>query len=468
MIYITGDTHGLIDFQKLKDYFHHRYVSRSDVLIILGDAGVVWSEADCFIWEYQTLGPTVLFIDGNHENFTLLNQFPIAERYGAKVHFLCPEVFHVLRGEVLQINGLSFLCLGGATSIDKALRIPGMSWWEDEHIRDEDIENALVNMERHGGKVDYVLTHCAPSSIVASMFGYPKDADTEKLTRLQGAIAYDHWYFGHYHEDRAKGRFRCFYHDILEIPAMKKAKRPIRQHLFTQEGEAETPYLYSWNSGRKTKLTAEDLPEWFLENYSSRYWYYDLSGVKDVAYIGSPFDNHINKDSRIYLSYDGKHPKNKDQSPKDKKDWEVDTWRASLVKVILGLEKYSPGLKLNPIKAQINLTYDQYNNGSMYYNGSEVACRPFPNVKTPRYIDKWREGTAQFAVYHGNRILSTFIKKERAIEYAENYIAHNLRCDLPRYEEEEEPYLRSYDMGYDMAQWVRVEAIEEGERQDGK
>ena len=43
MIYITGDTHGNIDFDKLTYYFESVYHSKKDYLIILGDAGIVWS-----------------------------------------------------------------------------------------------------------------------------------------------------------------------------------------------------------------------------------------------------------------------------------------------------------------------------------------------------------------------------------------------------------------------------------------
>ena len=79
MIYITGDTHGDIDFKKLKVYFAHRYSSPKDVLIILGDAGIIWNKSEEYTSDYSLLGPTVLFIDGNHENFDLLNKFPVVE-----------------------------------------------------------------------------------------------------------------------------------------------------------------------------------------------------------------------------------------------------------------------------------------------------------------------------------------------------------------------------------------------------
>ena len=44
MIYITGDTHGNIDFSKLKEYFDKHYVTEKDFLIILGDAAIIWNE----------------------------------------------------------------------------------------------------------------------------------------------------------------------------------------------------------------------------------------------------------------------------------------------------------------------------------------------------------------------------------------------------------------------------------------
>ena len=115
MIYITGDTHGLIDFDKL-NYFKTIYTSEKDVLIILGDAGIAWSEEELehTISKYELLGITIIFIDGNHENFSMLNNLPIVEMYGAKMHKISNNIYHVLRGEIMTINNLKFLCLGGA------------------------------------------------------------------------------------------------------------------------------------------------------------------------------------------------------------------------------------------------------------------------------------------------------------------------------------------------------------------
>ena len=135
MIYITGDTHGLIDFDKL-NYFKTIYTSEKDVLIILGDAGIAWSEEELehTISKYELLGITIIFIDGNHENFSMLNNLPIVEMYGAKMHKISNNIYHVLRGEIMTINNLNFLCLGGAISIDKHYRILNKSYWLEEEI----------------------------------------------------------------------------------------------------------------------------------------------------------------------------------------------------------------------------------------------------------------------------------------------------------------------------------------------
>jgi len=217
MIYITGDTHGNIDFEKLEKYFNKKNVSREDYLIILGDAGIIWSEKDNFIYKYLCLGLTIFFIDGNHENFNLLNKYQIVAKNNAKCHMIDEYIYHVLRGEILNINNISFLCIGGATSIDKYLRINNISWWADENITDNDINNAIENLKNRNNKVDYVLSHCAPSKIVMKMFGYVSDNDTDKLEKINNFIVFEKWYFGHYHEDKEYNKFKCFYNDIIRI-----------------------------------------------------------------------------------------------------------------------------------------------------------------------------------------------------------------------------------------------------------
>lgn len=68
MIYITCDTHGARDFDKLLSP-ELIILSKNDYVIICGDSGVLFNprEAANFINLYSYLPFTVLFVDGNHE-----------------------------------------------------------------------------------------------------------------------------------------------------------------------------------------------------------------------------------------------------------------------------------------------------------------------------------------------------------------------------------------------------------------
>lgn len=456
MIYITGDTHGEIDFEKLKIYFKKRYVSEKDFLIILGDAGIVWdNDYENMLLKYYFLGLTIFFIDGNHENFDLLNKFPIVKKNNARVHVLYDGIYHVLRGEILILNNLSFLCVGGAESIDKESRIAHESWWKEERIKEYDIDKAFFNLETTHFKVDYVLSHCAPDCVVVKELGFNSDESTKQLSRLCPYIEMKHWYFGHYHIDRTfNDIFRCFYNDILEINALDSGTKKIEYKLLTRSSSFDDyknyPYLRNRETGKSTKLIEEDLPEWYYHNFSYRDWYYCLKGVTDVAYHGSPFDNHISKDSRIYLSYNGKIEKNDDYSPK-KEDGYIDTWRTNVVWFTYGLEKYSPDLDLRKLKEKINLTFDQYNRKpSNYYNGVQV--RPFPEIQTETI------NSIKYRVIEDNNILCEFFDFDSAKEYAEVYISKNLCLEYFRVIENSKDELL-YDTNHNSNKWVRIERV---------
>ena len=219
MIYITGDTHGDIDYPKLLK-LKEKKLSRDDYLIICGDAGICWSIYDSrrFLSLYNDIGCTILFIDGNHENFDMLNELPLVEYKGALMHQVDEHIFHILRGEILTLEGKTFFCLGGACSIDKMYRTPHISWWPEEEIDKHDIDNAIANLEKVNNKVDYVITHCVDTKTVMKYFYFKRDVCTDQLMFIDKVVDYKHWFFGHYHFDRKiNDKKTCLYQDIVEI-----------------------------------------------------------------------------------------------------------------------------------------------------------------------------------------------------------------------------------------------------------
>ena len=86
MIYITGDTHGLKEISKLISFNEKKHFTKSDFMIIAGDFGVIWdiNSINRYIDFYSKFPFTILFIDGNHENFDFLDAFPVEQWNGGK------------------------------------------------------------------------------------------------------------------------------------------------------------------------------------------------------------------------------------------------------------------------------------------------------------------------------------------------------------------------------------------------
>lgn len=124
---------------------------------------------------------------------------------------------------------------------------------------------------------------------------------------------------------------------------------------FRETLDLDNPYLYS--HGRyATKITADDLPEDYVEIRSRVLWYMTgyikLSGVVDMAYKPSML-NHMFKDDLIYISYKEKLRKERDSFGLDSfvnYDICVSGW--SIVDIVLGAGIYS-GYDTTEIREQI-------------------------------------------------------------------------------------------------------------------
>ena len=71
-VYVTGDIHGGLDMQKLRDWDLGDSLTSDDYLIVAGDFGFPWdfSAEECADIAWLESRPyTVLFVDGNHERF---------------------------------------------------------------------------------------------------------------------------------------------------------------------------------------------------------------------------------------------------------------------------------------------------------------------------------------------------------------------------------------------------------------
>ena len=255
MIFVTGDCHG--DFRKFStDSFpEQKEMTKDDIVIVCGDFGAIWdcdgmSRFELYWLNWLDEKPfTTVFVDGNHENFDRLSsEFEVVVFHGGKAHKINNSVYHLMRGEVFDFDGKRFFAFGGARSHDiddgilswedfdtmeefkdavriwkkqrKVFRINHESWWREELPSDDEIQNAEKNLAEVNYSVDYVISHCAPQSIVAYM--YMGHSEPDKLTTyfedLSHRLIFRNWFFGHYHEDKkVLDKYILLYDQIIRI-----------------------------------------------------------------------------------------------------------------------------------------------------------------------------------------------------------------------------------------------------------
>ncbi len=215
MIFVTGDVHGRFhssyDSGKLFSFETSevgKQLTRSDYLIIAGDFGYIWDDDSGKDLDWLATHPyTILFVDGNHENFDLLNGYPVSTWNGGKVHIIRDNVIHLMRGQIFTIDGHSFFTFGGAESIDRERREEGVSWWPQEVPSEAEKREARKNLEKAGYKVDYVITHTVNTGVLThsdsplSSYRFDPTETTDFLEFVERMVDYKVWFFGHYHLD---------------------------------------------------------------------------------------------------------------------------------------------------------------------------------------------------------------------------------------------------------------------------
>lgn len=167
-ILFVGDSHGDATF--MQAVFSHARRVGGDCVFQLGDFGYGWGWSmgkggvryDTFTshiakFAHQSEIPCY-WLGGNHENYDAIDSWFVqhSPRDDGTYEF-APLVYYVPRGLQINFGTLSFLCCGGAVSIDRDMRHPGTSWWEQEAITEADVEKCA-----EAGQVDVLLAHDFP------------------------------------------------------------------------------------------------------------------------------------------------------------------------------------------------------------------------------------------------------------------------------------------------------------------
>jgi len=221
MIYFTGDTHG--GYRSIIKFANRFHLLRTDVIVILGDAGYNYyggerdAEAKLHLSHVK---PTILCIHGNHEiRPANIPSYKMKEWNGGIVWYEeeYPNLLFAKDGEIYTLNGLNYLAIGGAYSVDKHLRLRrGAGWWEDEQPSDEIKRYVEEQIRTH--RVDVILSHTCPRKYIPTEVFLPMvdqstvDNSTEIwLDPIEEAVNYKAWYCGHWHTDKRIDRMHFLY-----------------------------------------------------------------------------------------------------------------------------------------------------------------------------------------------------------------------------------------------------------------
>lgn len=193
MQYITlvGDIHG--KFQKLYKILD---VTKNR-MIALGDIGIGFGDDPLFPNHFQ-------FIHGNHDNPDLCKYYSgFLGRYG---YDSVTEIFHV----------------SGAESVDKDHRIPGATWWYNEQLNIQEMDDCLELYRKTKPKI--VLSHDAPFFLYPELLhagGHSGKSKRNLTNTLLETMFESHqpkeWYFGHFHVSYGITYQECMFQCLGEL-----------------------------------------------------------------------------------------------------------------------------------------------------------------------------------------------------------------------------------------------------------
>lgn len=204
MIYVTGDTHGdlsRLDSLKLK---------KGDTLIICGDFGFIWDGSGHEEKVLRMLGKkkfNICFIDGTHENFDLLAEYDETLFCGGKAQNISGNLYHLMRGQIYNIEGHSVFCMGGGESPDVEQLMENGVYSRKEYPHETELREAEENLAKIGNRVDFIITHEPPASVKDFLCLHSEVPPIRSplnawLDNLAQNVDYTRWFFGSMHIDK--------------------------------------------------------------------------------------------------------------------------------------------------------------------------------------------------------------------------------------------------------------------------
>lgn len=224
MVYFTGDIHG--SPFKLQVFCRYMELTEKDTIVILGDVGANYyggKRDKQFKEQIAKLAPTIFCIHGNHEQRPAnIPSYKAKEWNDGPVWYEeeYPNLLFARDGNIYVIDGVRYLVIGGAFSVDKNYRPSrGYGWWADEQPSEE--IKARVGRRVANSGLDVILSHTCPfkyeprEAFLPGIDQSEVDSSTEEwLDTIEESVDYKAWFCGHWHIDKRIDKMHFLYDEF--------------------------------------------------------------------------------------------------------------------------------------------------------------------------------------------------------------------------------------------------------------
>lgn len=203
-VLVVGDTHG--DWGWVRDEVIPTAVNEQCPRIVqLGDFGFVHSgnvrsvraRLNQMSVTLADFDRDLTFVPGNHEHHPMLTHLAEINPVGPEGHAeIAPRVHYTGRVSAWEWAGVRCAAVGGAVSIDRDIRTPGVDWFPEEELSPEE-EMLAKGLD----PVTVLFSHEAPRTH-PFRFLVPdsrSERSRQRMTEIADRLQPQYWFHGHYH-----------------------------------------------------------------------------------------------------------------------------------------------------------------------------------------------------------------------------------------------------------------------------
>lgn len=239
-VIVSGDIHGNFETLAYKVCLQHQITD--SIIIVAGDCGFGFEKPEYYKQIYSKINKKIskynnifIFVRGNHDDPSYFNNKLINHH----------NFFTVKDYSVIQTRTKNILCVGGATSIDRIIRIDKQNmrfakskfyWYDEQPVFDKE---KVLELTNNGIFIDTVITHTSPSFCqkltkegIREYIEYDPnlrvDCDNERKTmdllyeslKENNHVIKD-WVYGHFHMSH-RDRINDINFSLLDILELKQ------------------------------------------------------------------------------------------------------------------------------------------------------------------------------------------------------------------------------------------------------